>query len=426
MIMRYLYTLIFYLALPFILLRLLWRSRKVPEYRQRWKERFGFVPVSSSATVWLHAVSFGEARLATTLARQLKKSHPEIEIVVTTMTVTGSKQIQKTLDGQVLHTYLPYDYPAAIQRFLDHMKPQLLIVLETELWPNILHYTGKRNIPIMIANARLSERSARGYRWIGWLTRAMLRNVTTVLAQTREDADRFVEIGLNPDRARVTGNLKFDISPPMDIQQQAQALRRVWGENRPVWVAASTHSGEEEIILQAFAQVRAVFPQLLLLLVPRHPERFDAVAALCEQQGFQVARRSKQAILATPPDIYLGDSMGEMWLFYAAANIAFVGGSLAGIGGHNLLEPAALGLPIITGPHLFHFTEIFNLLNQASAIHVVRDATQLANVIIQLIQNKETSLLQGERAKQVVAQNQGSLAKHLEWIDHHVSASKVA
>lgn len=409
--MRYLYNLLFYLILPFILLRLLWRSYQSPGYRHRIAERFGFINFSTTVKpVWVHAVSFGEAKLATILVENLLKLHPEIPFVVTTMTVTGSEQIRKNLGPQVFHSYIPYDYPAAIKRFLNKLNPRLVIIMETELWPNVLHYCGQQNIPVLIANARLAERSIRGYQRINFFIRPMLQHITKVLAQSTADAERFVKLGIDKNKVSVVGNIKFDITPPKNSVTK----------NRLTWIAASTHHGEDEIILKAFAKIREQLPEVLLILVPRHPERFDEVALLCQRSAFKISRRSENKNITANIDIFLGDTMGELWKFYATADVAFVGGSLIPQGGHNLLEPAALGLPIITGSYLANFKQVAELLQQADALNIVDNAQQLADEVIKLLQNPELRQQQGQQAKTVVETNRGALEKHLQIIKSQI------
>jgi 3-deoxy-D-manno-octulosonic-acid transferase len=402
--------------LPFILIRLLWRSRKSPAYRKRWAERFGFFKFKPTGkTIWIHAVSFGEAKIASTLIQKLKLLYPQLQFVVTTMTITGSEHIRKTLGKQVFHVYVPYDLPDVVQRFLRKINPTLVILVETELWPNLLYHCKQKKIPVLIVNARLSEASAKGYGLIGLLTRQMLKSITYALTQTKTDAERFIKLGLNSECAKAVGNIKFDITPPETLQIQANQLRENLGTNRPVLIAASTHHGEEQIILKAFSAIKKSVPECLLILVPRHPERFDAVADLCKKSDYQLSRRSENKIHNTI-DIYLGDTMGELWLFYATSDVAFVGGSLVPIGGHNLLEPAALALPIVTGSHLFHFEQISQLLQQQNALTIINDELQFTDTILQLLQNQELRQQKGMRAQQVVTQNRGALEKHLEVI----------
>ena len=415
--MRYLYSLLFYIALPFILLRLLWRGRKLPTYRQRISERLGFCQLPNTAPViWLHAVSLGEVKIAVSLMQQLKIQYPNYFFVITSMTVTGSEYIQKYTGQQVFHFFVPYDLPNAIKRFLKRINPKILILMETEIWPNMIHYCAQKKIPVVIANARLSESSTRGYQRLKFFVQPLLQQITQVLAQTQTDADHFIQIGCDADKVSVAGNIKFAITPPVPIQDEAKKLRQQWNVRRPVFIAASTHPGEEEILLTAFKTIKQEIPDSLLLLVPRHPERFQPVVNLCKKLGYKVAQRTNKQTSLENIDIYLGDSIGELWLFYAASDVAFVGGSLAPHGGHNLLEPAVLHLPIITGPHLFHFTAIADLLTQAKALTIAQDSDELAKIVINFLQNNRLQKEYGERAYEVVQKNQGAMEKHMNYI----------
>ncbi len=415
--MRTIYNLLFYLALPFIFLRLLRLSRQIPAYRQSWKDRLGLVSISSKKPIiWLHAVSLGESIAATPLIKQLQQQYPNYDLVITNMTATGAEQIKKTFAAQVTHFFIPYDFPGAVKRFLRRIKPKLLIIMETELWPNLLYYCRQQNIPIMIANARLSERSARGYRQIKSLTQQMLREINYIAAQSQLDANYFLGLGADPDKTHALGNIKFDVTPPASLIAQGKLLRQQLGEQNSIWIAASTHPGEEEIILTAHAQIREKIPNAKLILVPRHPQRFDAMAELCQQRNFRISRRSEN-ISDPNSDIFLGDSLGELWLMYAAADVAFVGGSLVDIGGHNLLEPAALQLPLVTGPHLHNFTAIAELFKQANALEIVQNAEELSSTIVNFFTDEKLRMETGERGQKVVQANQGALQKHLEIIE---------
>lgn len=419
---RYLYSFILYLILPFILLRLWWKSRKLPAYKTRWLERLGYGPVLNSKTpvLWIHAVSVGESIAALVLAKELLKQHPQLSLMLTTMTPTGSDMVMRYQDPRIHHSYVPYDLPVAITRFLKRVRPKLIIIMETELWPNTLHLAQKEKIPLMLANARLSARSARGYSYIRWLTRKMLRSIHLIAAQSQEDADRFIKLGALADHVQVYGSIKFDMQAPKDLIQQGKLLRASWDIDRPVWIAASTHQREEEIILQAFKLIRQKLQTALLILVPRHPERFKDVAQLCIDENFNIIKRSQGIPCSVDTDIFLGDSLGELFLYYAAADVAFVAGSLIPIGGHNLLEPAALGLAVISGPYLSNFNEISKLLKNADALRIVNNHHELAEQVIYLLtQNQERQRL-GQNSKQVVEANRGAVAKHLAWIEQQL------
>ncbi len=413
--MRLIYNGLLYLILPLALLRLYWRGRRDAGHRQRWRERLGFVPTLLPGGLWVHAVSVGETRAALPLIRALLDRYPDLPLLVTTTTLTGSRQVREALGERVQHVYAPYDLPGATRRFLQRARPRLAVIMETELWPNLLRQCATASIPVLLANARLSERSARGYGRIRGLTAALLRDVTLIAAQADADAARFRALGA--PRVEVTGNLKYDLALPVDLPERGQRLRRdLLGDQRPVWIAASTHAGEDEPILEAFARLCARWPALLLL-VPRHPERFDSVAALCRQQGFSVIRRSERKVCAPDTTVFLGDSMGELLLFYAAADLAFVGGSLVATGGHNVLEPALLGLPVLFGPHMFNFTEAGERLLEAEAAWRVADAGELAAAVDRLLTDSELRQTAGRRGQAVVERHRGALAALLGLIE---------
>lgn len=414
--MRLLYTGLLYLILPLALLRLYWRGRHDAGHRRRWRERLGFFPPLPSGCLWVHAVSLGETRAALPLIRALLERYPDQPLLVTTTTLTGSRQVREALGERVLHVYAPYDLPGAVRRFLRQTRPRLAVIMETELWPNLLRQCAVAGIPTMIANARLSERSARGYARIRRLTASMLRDVTLIAAQAEADADRFRALGA--PRVEVTGNLKYDLSLPDDLPERGWQLRReLLGEERRVWIAASTHAGEDEQILAALVLLRPRWPELLLLLVPRHPERFDGVAALCRQQGCKLVRRSEQRACAPDTAVFLGDTMGELLLFYAAADLAFVGGSLVDTGGHNVLEPALLSLPVLFGPHMFNFTEASQRLLEAEAAWQVTNAAALATAVDRLLADPELRRTIGQRGRAVVERHRGALAALLRCIE---------
>lgn len=419
--MRILYTFLLYLATPFILLRLVWRSFFQKAYRQRLSERFAFFPLAvKNNSIWIHAVSVGETHAAFPLIRSLLKKNPRYTLVVTTTTPTGSAEITKQFSDQVIHVYTPYDLPSVIKRFLRKIKPKLIIIMETELWPNLLHYAHKRSIPILLANARLSERSMKGYRHIQSLTKPMLNNITTVAAQSKKDGERFCQLGLDPKKLIVNGNIKFDTAIPADLIENANALRAHW-EQRPTWIAASTHEGEEKQIIQAHQLIQRYYPNALLILVPRHPERFNKVAALCENEKMKMARRSLHQLPCNETQIYLGDTMGELRLLYAASDIAFVGGSLMPIGGHNPIEPALLRLPIIMGPHCQNFIFITDLLVRQQGLRKVRDAKDLAQALTLLFKQPDLRQQIGESAYKACIANTGALEAIETWVDTHLT-----
>lgn len=420
--MRRAYTLLLYLLVPLIVLRLAWRGLREPAYWRRWPERFGFIAKGTEPreaqriTVWIHAVSVGEVQAAIPLVRALLARFPQLDMVVTTMTVTGAQRVQASLAGHVRHYYIPYDLPGAVQRFLTRIRPQLSIIMETEWWPNLFHYCHALDIPIVLANARLSERSARGYRRLRRLTAATLAKVNVVAAQTHYDAQRLIALGADRQHVHITGSIKFDIKLPASLREEAAVLRRSWGVERAVWIAASTHEGEERQVLDAFALVKQSVPQCLLVLVPRHPERFAKVAALCHKRGLATVLRSEQLPCGPQTDVFIGDSMGELSLFYAAADVAFVGGSLVPSGGHNILEPAALGLVVITGSFMYNFEEITRMLCEEGAAYQVRTTQELSEVVTTYLQDANLRYTQGEKGRNLVERNRGALDALLEII----------
>jgi 3-deoxy-D-manno-octulosonic-acid transferase len=415
--LRHLYTWLFYLLLPLIFLRLLWRSRHSHAYRERWGERLGFVPRSLDRCLWVHAASVGETIAAVPLIKALLARYPGLPVVVTNMTITGAAATQKAFGDQVVQVYVPYDVPAAIRRFIRRVKPVMVLILETELWPNTFAICQEQQIPVVVANARLSAKSAQGYARVAAVTRPLLQSVRAMAVQTAMEAERFVTLGLPRERLVVTGNIKFDIDIPADLAQHRAELRSALGDDRLIWIAASTHATEEEIILAAHQRILAVFPNALLILVPRHPERFDAVSQLVQQQHFSVVRRTQNVPCAATTQVYLADTMGEMLLMYAVADVAFIAGSFAPIGGHNMLEAAVQGKPILSGPALFNFADISTALVAADGMVVVQDAAELSATVIRFFQDAATRLQCGERARQFVDANRGALGKQLQLIE---------
>lgn len=414
---RTLYTLLFHLGLPLVALRLFLRARKAPAYGQRINERFAFrLPAMRQGGIWVHAVSVGESIAAAPMVRALLKAYPDLPITLTCMTPTGSERIHALFadEPRIQHCYLPYDLPWAAGRFLDHVRPRLGIIMETELWPNHIHQCAKRGIPVALANARLSERSARGYGRFAKLTRPMLAEMSLIAVQTETEAARFLGLGARPECVQVTGSIKFDLKLDEQLLPRARQLRARWqAEHRPVWIAASTHDGEDAQVLQAHRQLLEAHGDALLILVPRHPERFNAVHELCRQQFDTVRRSSGEPVTATTR-VLLGDTMGELLFLYALADIAFVGGSLVPTGGHNPLEPAALALPVITGPHVFNFLEISAMLREAGAMQSVDDTQALALTVQRLVELPKDAKRMGEAGRAVMQANQGALQRLLD------------
>ncbi|WP_373387196.1 lipid IV(A) 3-deoxy-D-manno-octulosonic acid transferase [Pseudomonas alcaligenes] len=420
---RTLYTLILHLALPFIFLRLMWRAWRAPAYGKRTGERFAIgLPAFRTGGIWIHAVSLGESIAAAPLIRELLARHPELPITVTCMTPTGSERIQALFGSRIQHCYLPYDLPWACARFLGRLQPRLAVIMETELWPNHIHACHRRGIPVALANARLSERSARGYARFSRLTAPMLAELSLIAVQTAAEAERFRQLGARPERVEVTGSIKFDLSVDPELPHRAAELREAWGAaQRPLWIAASTHAGEDEVILAAHRQLLAERPDALLILVPRHPERFTQVFELCRREGFTTLRRSTGEALAADVQVLVGDTLGELLFLYALADLAFVGGSLVANGGHNLLEPAALGKPLLAGPHLFNFLEIAAQLREAGDLLEVADAGQLHAALRQLFANPTEAARRAEAGLGVLRANQGALARLLAGLERLLS-----
>lgn len=415
------YTLILRLLLPLALMRLYWRGLRAPAYRQRVAERLTRDrPGPGAAEVWVHAVSVGEVQAAAPLIAHFLKREPPLGVLVTTTTPTGAQRLRALFGDTVTHRYTPYDLPEAVGPFLDRVRPRLALIMETEIWPNALALCAARGIPTILANARLSERSAKGYARLARLAGETLRRLDLIAAQGEADARRFVALGADPARVRVIGNIKLDRHPPENAREQARAMRLVWGPERPVWVAASTHEGEEEPVLQAHRRIRAQIPDALLVLVPRHPERFDRAADLATRAGFPLVRRSAGAPCAGATAVFLGDTMGELQIFLAAADAAFVGGSLVPVGGHNLLEASAVGVPVATGPHVFNFAAIAELLIGAGAAVQVPDAAGLADLMSRWLVDAPLRARIGERGREVVARNRGALGRLIAAIEAHL------
>ncbi|MFC6339028.1 3-deoxy-D-manno-octulosonic acid transferase [Pseudomonas sp. CCM 7891] len=415
---RTLYSCLFYLVLPLVALRLWLRARKAPAYAKRVGERFSYgLPAMQPGGIWVHAVSVGESIAAAPMIRGLLERYPQLPITVTCMTPTGSERIQALFAGEprIQHCYLPYDLPCAAKRFLDKAQPKLAVIMETELWPNHIHQCARRGIPVALANARLSARSAKGYGRFAKLTAPMLKEMSLFAVQTAAEAERFRNLGARPETVEVTGSIKFDLTIDPQLLARAAALRQQWqASERPVWIAASTHAGEDEVVLAAHRQLLASHPDALLILVPRHPERFSTVFELCQQQGFATVRRSSGEPVTAQASVLLGDTMGELLFLYALADSAFVGGSLVPTGGHNLLEPAALAKPVITGPHLFNFLEIAAMMREVGALQEVDDAEGLAVAVQRLFELPQDAQAMAQAGLNVMQANQGALQRLLD------------
>jgi len=413
-----------YLLLPYALWNLLWRGLRYRPYWNRWPERFGIVAdAGRQRIIWVHAVSVGEVRSSAALIVALDQRYPEHRIHVTTMTPTGSEQVRELFGERVDHSYVPYDLPDAVNRFLDRIRPDLAVIAETEFWPNIFSACRRRNIPLFLVNVRVSQASLRGYLRAPRTIRAMLDNADLICPQTQVDAERLRRLGAPADRIVVTGNLKFDVELPESLLQEGAAVRQLWGRNRPVWIAASTHAGEEAQVLDAFARLRESIPDLLLAVVPRHPERFESVTRLCERRGYAVALRSLEHRELEPEiDIVVGDTMGELQRLYAASDVAFVGGSLVRHGGQNILEACAVRVPVIFGPHMFHFEEIAGLALERGAAKQVQDAASLADAVREWLEQPDLRRAAGEAAHSLMKDNHGALQRTLRLMDEKLAA----
>jgi len=413
---RYLYTLLLYLLLPLVLLRLLWRSIKAPDYRRRWLERLGIFPTPAAwGGLWIHAVSVGEVQAVLPLIRQLLSENPELPVTVTTTTPTGSARVREQLGDQVFHVYCPYDLPLALTGFIRRVRPRALLMVETEIWPNLLNVCRRHRVYTLLANARLSEKSARRYARLGRFTRQTFLHIDRVAAQAEPDAARFRELGVPAERVTVTGSIKFDMRIAASLDEQVEVLRRDWG-GRPVWVAGSTHEGEDELVLFAHHKVLSRFPNALLILVPRHPERFERVGGLCKRERLNMARRSRSGEYRNETQVYLGDTMGELPILLGSADVAFIGGSLVMTGGHNMLEASAQGVAVCFGPHVFNFAAISQLLIEEGAARQVGSEAELADQVIAWFEDASARAEVGENGRRVVEQNRGALQRLIDLI----------
>jgi 3-deoxy-D-manno-octulosonic-acid transferase len=403
-----------YLLAPFYLAALLWRGRHESGYWRGFEQRFGLgAPLSSP--VWLHAASVGEVQAAAVLVAALRQRDAQLPLLVTATTAAGLARARALFEPRgIAVRYAPLDLPGAVRRFMQRVRPRLAIVLETEIWPNLFAACARAQVPLVLASARLSERSARRYRWLGSALRRSLAAVVQVAAQTPADARRFADLGVPASRIAVTGNLKADLTVPDSVRTNGRALRAQLAPARPVWVAGSTYELEEQLVLEAHRAVRAVYPQALLVLVPRHPRRFEAVATWLRREQVAFARHSHADPVSDATQVLLVDAMGLLLDFYAAGDVAFVGGSLVRVGGHNLLEPAALGRPLLTGPDHANAREVLQALLAAQGVRVVRDAAELGRAVTQLLGDADLRQRMGAQALQVVAQGRGSCARVLE------------
>jgi 3-deoxy-D-manno-octulosonic-acid transferase len=410
--MRAFYSCLFYLLIPFVLLRLLWRGIKAPAYRYRWRERFAFYNKKyPQGVIWFHAVSVGEAEALFPLVRQIQKQHPDAKLLITTTTPTGSARVKAVMQDTVAHVYLPYDVPDAVNRFMQCFKPKLAVIMETEIWPNLFLYCGKNGIPLYIINARLSEKSSRGYQKIPSLVYPALAAVNLIAAQTQDDANRFIAIGADNEKVKTLGNIKFDVEIPKSIIAQGLQIKADLFSGRFVWLIASTHKDEEALFLEIYKEIKQTIPELLLVIVPRHPERFADVKKLCEQLQLAVVMRTAGDRVYPETDVYLVDTMGELKMLYAASDVAFVGGSMVPRGGHNILEAAAVGVPVMFGPYMHNFKEIARgVLSYNGAIQC-QNKDELVNAILTLNEQPAYREALAEKGMEFVRQNQGAIAR---------------
>lgn len=423
-VLRALYSLALYLLSPLTLYHLVSRGFRVREYFRRWDERYAaYGTQPGRPCVWLHAVSVGEVNASAPLVNALLRQRPDIGWVVTTITPTGSERVRALWGDRVRHVYLPYDLPGSMDRFLLHFRPSLALIMETELWPNMLFGCRDLGIPVYIVNARLSARSLRGYRMLRPLVGRALRTVAGVAAQSDDDARRYRVLGARAGQVQVLGNLKYDMAVPANLDDFVAAFTAALGQERPVWIAASTHEGEEADVIALHRRLRARRPGLLLLWAPRHPERFARVQAMAAEAGWQVATRQHDRWPRAGHDVFVVDTLGELMPFYACAQVAFVGGSLQPVGGHNLLEPAATGTAVVTGPHLHNFAGISRHMAQAGALRIGADATAVGDHLDALLDDAGARRAMAAAGIQLLERNRGTLRRTLELIGDDLPAA---
>jgi 3-deoxy-D-manno-octulosonic-acid transferase len=414
--MRRFYTFLFYLLAPLILLRLYWKGRRLASYRQRIKERFMFTRGREvKIDVWLHAVSFGEIIAAIPLLdAMIAKGW---RVLITTMTPTGSEKVVSRFANKVQHQYVPYDYPWVLRRFFTRYNINVGIIMETELWPNLVHYANRYKIPLLLINARLSDHAFHKYEKLKFFFKPMLANFTGIMTQSEEDAQRFISLGATQNLVSVCGNIKFDLQMKIPNLSLCHDLKERWGFSRPMVIAASTHEGEEKQLLTAFKQLKNAIPNVLLTIAPRHPERFQVVYNLCQQMGFNTGLRSQAETINPNLDIMVIDSMGELLGFYQISDFAFVGGSLVPIGGHNVLEPIAMEVPVFTGPHMQNSKSICQDLCAVKAMQLFSNAEDIFAAIVQMYQDKVSRARQIASATHFLEKNKGSLGRYLQKIE---------
>ncbi len=419
--MRLIYSILFTLLLPLVLLRLYWRGVKAPEYRRRWLERLAvYDKPYPRKVIWFHAVSVGEAEAVFPLIKAMQLQHTGERFLVTTTTPTGSARVKAVLGESVEHVYLPYDLPPVVARFVHVFQPKLAVVMEKEIWPNLFAQCREKAIPLLIINARLSATSAKAYRKIPALAVPALRSVAAIATQTREDRERFIEIGAPAERTTVMGNIKFDVAIGEEVIDQGRLLKRKLFPGRFVWIVASTHKGEEEIFMDVYRHIKVDIPELLLMIVPRHPERFESVRRLAEENQLKTIMRTGEAFCTTETDLYLADTMGELKMLYAAADVCFVGGSMVPVGGHNILEPLAVGLPVMFGPHMINFKEIAeNVLQKKAALQCLGKG-EIVEAVRRLYDDDEYRQAFSARGLEFLKVNQGATQRIAEILQRYL------
>lgn len=414
--MRRIYTLVLYLLVPFIIARLLWKSRCLPAYRRRISERFALDLKSyGKVDVWIHAVSLGEVIAATPLIDAFLKSKKIV--MVTTMTPTGSERVIKHFGNKVSHSYIPYDLPFVLKRFFKKINPGKGVIFETELWPNLIHESTLAKMPLFLVNARISSKSFRSYQQISFFLKPLLNKFEAILAQSKEDAARFVSLGADKFRVHSVGNIKFDLQHAPLRDNDIYNLPDMWGCDRTVLIAASTHNGEENELLKILPRLRISIPNIILLIAPRHPERFKEIYRLSLNYGYQTRLRSDYGSVDSTTDVLIIDSLGELLSFYDLSDYAFIGGSLVAVGGHNMLEAIAVGVPVFCGPFINNFKEVCESLLQAGGIKIVNDADALVKEVIGLHLNDNIKSIQVKNAAAVLMENQGALTRILSAIN---------
>jgi 3-deoxy-D-manno-octulosonic-acid transferase len=417
--MRFVYILIAYLIAPLWIGALAIRGFRDKTHWRGFSQRFGLGATVQGRSIWVHAVSVGEVQAAVPLVEALLTRFPQIPLVLTTVTPTGRARAEAIFKQRVDVRYVPIDWPGSVSRFFQRVQPQLAVILETEIWPNLYHRCGRMGVPLVLASARISPRSVNRYRRLVGLFRETLSHGIFIAAQSQEDAERFRSIGASQERTHVVGNIKFDFGYPPDMEARGHELRQMLGAHRPVWVAGSTHEKEEELLIAAHRRIRERFSNALLVLVPRHPPRFPEVAALLREQGLRFVRRTSAVPVTGDTEVYLLDTLGELPPFYAAGDVAFVGGSLGvdHVGGHNLLEPAALGLPIVAGPHNFNSADIARMLGERGALRLVHDAAELAKVVGGLLADPRARTTMGASGRKTVDDNRGAVGRLMKFLE---------